>query len=217
MCWIRYEEGNHLLPCTIYGKTDAAIAETATFFWSLEHAGESSNLIICGRVVDRELHFDLNALTPGHLARVLDANPKREFALEQRSWNAAQTVILATRPYPLNLTHTGTNFAVDDEGTSFADALERRHSSFGYLNIDFRSDKMPFSSSSLNRMLEIDVIEKLTTSVLPQDCVSLPFYTMVNALDCRLDTRCTQPEDFGALSVVTKDLTVRIDWENADD
>jgi hypothetical protein len=36
--------GNYDLHCAIYGKTDAAIAETVTFFWSLVHkaTGETS-------------------------------------------------------------------------------------------------------------------------------------------------------------------------------
>ena len=80
----------------IYGKTDAAIAETATFFWSLKHSGDREpRLSIFAYNEDDEViwrnkkfRFDCAILTAEQLARTLDANPTRCFDLNTGMWSA---------------------------------------------------------------------------------------------------------------------------------
>ena len=100
--------GEYKLECVIYGKTDAAIAETLTFFLSLTHSGETS---ICRKLTFSSLrnanHFDFAALKAKQLVWILDANPSRHYNFETGTWSAKQCVVLATRPYPLNLTFSG--------------------------------------------------------------------------------------------------------------
>ena len=101
------------------------------------------------------------------------------------------------------------SFAFDDDGTAFVDALERRTSSFGSLYMDFSTEEVPFSCANLERLFKLEVFDKLTISNLQKECVLLPFSAKVNALDCEIDTRNTQPSDFDSLDIAAKDITVK--------
>lgn len=146
MCFAIWDvAGKDKLDCAIFGKTDASIAETATFFWSLKYSEESKvrlETCVYGFSDKREFDFDFAALTAEQLGRILDANPKRHFTFQTGIWRAELSAVLATRSYPLKLTLTksdaeGGGFVLEDNGTAFVDALEKRQSSFGSLSIEF--------------------------------------------------------------------------------
>ena len=67
------------LHCVIYGKTDAAIAETVAFFWSLQHTGSDEsrpdNPVL---VIKGTYQFDFGAHSVEPVAQNLDANPHRQ-------------------------------------------------------------------------------------------------------------------------------------------
>jgi hypothetical protein len=121
---------------SIYGKTDAAIAETSTFFWSLQRPGESSRLVTYLFTLNRDQNFRLAAVQPQQLARILDSNPARLYFFAGGTWNIEQSVILAARSsFKLSLGHLCNAF--DDDGTAFVEAIMNRRSSFGSLSMGF--------------------------------------------------------------------------------
>ena len=215
-------EGNDSTCYTIYGKTDAVIAETAIFFWSLTHPEGCLSIRSRG-----ENNFDVAALHPEQLAQILDANPKRSLSLGIGIWTAEQSVVLATRPYPLDLTlykyfMDRDKFAFQDEGTAFVDALEKRRSSFGALELiwDSGSGEIPFSSDNQRRLFTLEVFETLKLRSLDKELALLPFATKVNALEYEVDSVHVQPEDFESLEIAAKHLHLRIyfssgtsDWD----
>lgn len=76
-------ESYNTLQCLIYGKTDAAIAETAAFFLSLKHSRECKSRLEIYKYGDGpRFHFDFAALQVEQLARILDASPARCFDIE---------------------------------------------------------------------------------------------------------------------------------------
>ncbi|GAX13125.1 hypothetical protein FisN_17Hu054 [Fistulifera solaris] len=108
------------LHCAIYGQTSAAIAQTATFFWSLEHSVETKYALR----IDEGRNFDFGAFRLPQLASILDSNQERHYAIPTGVLNAEQSVFVATRPYSLRLELVGDGFAFKDDGVAFIEALE---------------------------------------------------------------------------------------------
>ena len=150
------------LNCVIYGKTDAAIAETFAFFCSLQH--EDAGPKPARLVIWDSAQFDWSALLPEQLAQILDADPARHFHIHTGTWTAEQSVILASRPYPLSvrlISGQGERyggFAFQDHGTAFVTSLEQRSSSFGSLCIVGVEHDSPLSCHNLERLLELEGI-----------------------------------------------------------
>ena len=157
-----YEGTKELMSGSIFGSNDTAIAETATFFWSLKHPGENSRLKIKKKLDDED--FDFGAFQSERIARFLDASPTRALEIQARNWSREQSIVLATQPYPFKLKlpkHLcfGEGFGFDDDGSAFVDALEGRQSSFGSLVVDTR--RKSFSTANLRRLLKLEIFESL--------------------------------------------------------
>ncbi|GAX20794.1 hypothetical protein FisN_7Hu106 [Fistulifera solaris] len=170
---------------------------------------------------------------PEELARIMDASPTRRFAFSIGEWSEEHSVVLATRPYPIELdlgeiaaAHSGIEFS--DLGTAFVEALETRQSSFGSLSlIDREEYEMPFSVANLKRLLRLDCyFEKLALPTFYDDfaeCVLLPFSANTNALEYSIDSNSIEPDDFKSLDIPPKDLSLKIyvggddDGDNWDD
>ncbi len=205
----------------IYGKTDAALAETATFFWSLGLDGKRSHLNVYNHSTD-ELAFDFAVLQAEQLAKILDSNPKRSLSIQGGVWTSEQAVVLASRPYPINLSiskshRNNDSFRFKDGGSAFVDALQRRQSSFGTLAI---TETMPFSRTSLEQLSSgRQTIETLSIGFLQEDCALVPLSTKVNLLRCYLQAKYGQRADLDVLAVAAKELECRIyldsvpDWD----
>ena len=211
--------GKRTLECCIYGKKDSAVAETLALFWSLPYSGASRVEFFATEKRSKQ-DFKFTALSPEQLERILDANPTRHWEFHTGIWSAEQSVIFATRPYPLHLKLTdslGTKngFGIRDCGTSFTDALQARQSSFGTLCLDFDWGEMPFSGENLFRLSQLDIFEKLSCSYLnDMQLVLRPFSVKVNALDYEVHASYINLDDFDALNIVTKDLNFRLYLEN---
>ncbi|GAX25837.1 hypothetical protein FisN_6Hu125 [Fistulifera solaris] len=223
---------------TIYGKTDAAIAETATFFWSLKQSETSdTGLSVYSTKEDtdeigsgKQCRFDFAALQPEQLASVLNSNPTRCFDLHTGNWGIEQSIVLANRPYPLKLNFSYSEKADDfdfvDRGTAFVDTLGKRQALFGSLCISaeidddkddynyenyVNTDKMPISRSNLHRLLELsDVFDKLTIRPFDNGTVLFPFSARVKSLEYQVDVKYINPRDFSSVDIVTKGLKLTI-------
>ncbi|GAX17688.1 hypothetical protein FisN_10Lh397 [Fistulifera solaris] len=216
----------------ICGKTDEAIAETATFFWSLQDDEEGAALYVqdvfqhglCAGEVRG--NFDFAAFRPQQLIRILESNPTRQLQLRVGSWSLEQAKILATRTFPLNLEiifgdhgDLGNRGNKDEDGTEFFNSLEERRSSFGSLEIgggfyhDTRMNRVNFE-----RLTQLDwIIDKLRIYGLDSDSVLLPFSAKVNALSYGVIDSHIQPNDFEALTIVTNDLSIWFYSQEEDD
>ena len=208
------------LECATYGKDDASIAETVTFFCSLEHPDAINALSEIGRyeALQSERDFDFSALQPEQLAQILDSNPTRSADFRKGILSEAQSIILATRSYPLELELTtsyvrgGVSFV--DQGSSFVDALESRQSSFGSLCFDSTINPMPFSSSNLKRLLQLDgMFETLTLGSVYEEIVLLPLTAKVNKLTYEMDIKYI-PSSTDSLDIVATDLDLKLYLED---
>jgi hypothetical protein len=93
---------NYQLYVTIYGDSDAAIAETATFFLTLQHPPEeeSGELRLYPSPKswpEATEDFDMAALPADQLAQILDNHPRHRLYLSGAMWNDAQSRILPGR------------------------------------------------------------------------------------------------------------------------
>ncbi|GAX17683.1 hypothetical protein FisN_10Lh376 [Fistulifera solaris] len=202
---------------SIYGKTDAAIAETATWFWSLQRPGEDSILKTFVFDAREDQIFDFAALQPEQLARILDSNPARRYSFTRGSWNTAQSIILASRPYPLKWKFTENSFAFEDDGTAFVDTLVNRHSSFGSVHFDSDTDSMPLSRENFTRLLKFGTFDKLKLEYLDEEMILLPFAAKVHELNYTINARDFQPEHLKSLNINTRKITMEISLTDMSD
>jgi hypothetical protein len=205
----------------IYGKTDEAIAATAAWFWTLQHADKSNRLVIEVDDCRNEFRFDCTALRPEQLASILDAN--RELSLRCGTWTAEQSVVLATRPYLMTL-KLDDDSCFQDKGAAFVEALERRQSSFGSLHMSstssfFRPDLLQACSTNIRRLLQQhSMFDKLAMGALyRREEILDSFAAPVNALSCEVHADCLTPSDFENLPMVAKDLDIAFNLDLVQD
>ncbi len=80
----------------------------------------------------------------------------------------AQSTVLATRPYPVNLILLN-SMRFQDDGTAFVDALESRQTPFGILHLNCREenhnreggDQICLTGTVLQRLFQTNTIERL--------------------------------------------------------
>jgi hypothetical protein len=225
-CWIYNNGDRHGSSCSIYGKSKAAIVETAMFFWLLKRSGRDAAGKSTSTLSIRECErFDITAFSPEQLAQISDANPTQELEIHAGTWSAAQSTVLANRSYPMGLSlvqhfRNQSSFRFADDGCAFVHALGKRQSSFGtlYMHWDVGYQKMPFSPENQRRLYDLDVFEKLTLRSLNDKKINLlPFLAKVNTLDYEMDANDIQPEDFDPLNIAAKDLRLKLCLSNTND
>jgi hypothetical protein len=245
-CWTRFlfftiQDDCEKMCFVIDGKTDAAVAETITFFWSLK---QESNVNASLRVHNHEYGseciascFDFATLQPEQLSHILDSNPAREIILYCGKWTVEQAVILASRPYPLQMTLGADpslsrdlyylhGFSFMDGGTEFLSVLEKRESFFGSISLFYGNGQssldheygtgddhvVPLDYINRERLLKLDLVDVggLHNSNLTEESLSVFFSADVNALHCTLKAADFGPEDFEALNIASSDLSLTI-------
>ncbi|GAX16100.1 hypothetical protein FisN_20Hu223 [Fistulifera solaris] len=215
------KDANYSWNGAIFGETDYAVAETATVFWSMKQENDATSFLCIFDNPSEDgirCRFDFAALRPEQLAQILDSNPTRALTLSTGEWTPEQSAILASRPYPFTL-KLHARFDFTDSGTEFVNALEKRHSSFGSLRIDFIAPEWgaPMNHYNLDRLLKLDIFESLGIPDLGRTCVLLPFAAKVKALHCTIRANHVAPDDFKALSIVASDLSVEFIIEEDDE
>ncbi|GAX17710.1 hypothetical protein FisN_10Lu428 [Fistulifera solaris] len=211
--------GDTLLYDAIYGKEDAAVAETATWLWSLKVPKDVKTALHVNSVavysgMEESREFDFAAIGPEQLIRILESNPTRMLQLQVATWTSEQARILATRPFPLKLTinyeHMYMSEEDKDDGTIFIDALEQRQSTFGslLLDVDTLHSNGFFSISSINldRLAKLTIFDKLAVAYPRQESVLVPFAAKAHELDYKINAQYVEPSDFESLEIVTTKL-----------
>jgi hypothetical protein len=172
---------------SFYGGTarDSEILKTASFFGLLIFSGEQ--MVHVEIDLDNLLsHCDCDfakILNPEEIACLMDATPGRQYAFTAGEWSAEQSIVLATRPYSVDLTLGQSSngyacFEFQDGGTAFVKALETREKIFGSLCLDVDysdEDWTPLSNKNLKRLFQIETwFEKLTKPILDPVSPCLP-------------------------------------------
>lgn len=160
-----YEDGKNIctMTCAITGPSDDAIADTATFLWSLHHPENNKNSSLAIRNSGHGSGFDFRAIRQEQLARMFEKNPTRHVEFSHLTISAEQSVILATMIHPVHL-RFGCFSVIEDNGDALTSALQNRQSPFGYLNfsaVNCNDDKIWLSDSNVQRILQIPFINEL--------------------------------------------------------
>ncbi|GAX18873.1 hypothetical protein FisN_26Hu175 [Fistulifera solaris] len=165
-------------------------------------------------------------LNPEEIACLMDATPGRQYAFTAGEWSAEQSIVLATRPYSVDLTLGQSSngyacFEFQDGGTAFVKALETREKIFGSLCLDVDysdEDWTPLSNKNLKRLFQIETwFEKLTLPMLDPSVALLAFSAKTKALVYELDPGYFEESDFQDLQVVSKILDIKINFDSSDD
>ncbi len=99
--------------------------------------------------------FDFRAAGSPCLARLLQLSLPRKLKLINLQLSVEQSIILATRPYPIKLALSGGRF--EDDGSAFTKCVKKRKASFGSFVV-FK--KMPvLSKRSMCRLLQAECID----------------------------------------------------------
>ncbi|GAX12627.1 hypothetical protein FisN_13Lu112 [Fistulifera solaris] len=187
--------------CTIYGKTNHAIAETLTFLWSLDRGRAKIQKALLSSL-------DVSILSAEQLASILNANRNIQLNMPSIAWTPEQSVVLATRPFSLNWNLTQ---RFSDHGTAFVSALQTRQkgqSNFGTLTFEVST----FSRPNLELLFQLeDTFTKLDVECHDHDLVLLPFSAKVETLHYTFETYgIVDPEDFGSIEMKPKNVHLEI-------
>ncbi len=147
---------------------------------------------------------------------MFQASPTRRVILSTGTFNAAQSVVLGTwsHPYTLKIENT---FSLDDGGTAFMDALEARTSSFGSLDFAYYNIERFVNDDNLERLLKLEILEKLSLYILEEEYALLPFSTHLTALGYTINLMDMQEADLNSLNIIAKDLNLAINLDNVRD
>ncbi|GAX24819.1 hypothetical protein FisN_18Lh100 [Fistulifera solaris] len=210
LCFRIYDEARGKFTIFAIVGSDQAVAETATFIWSLKLSNNSSSSTLDVRLPKTNCLFDFDALQPEQLARALDANPERHYCFKFGTLSPEQSVVLATRAYPLNIELSDVRFK--DEGTAFVDALEKRQEpTFGSFAFDSDDQEVPISPSNLQRLFNLEItFDALRICQLDQECAHLPFAARANSIGYEFDISKLRPSDFDGMNIFAKHLYLEV-------
>jgi hypothetical protein len=100
-----------------------------------------------------------------------------------------------------------------DYGSAFVDALERRTSPFGILEIG----QHQLSIENIKRLIQLDVFDNLIIGAVGGEHALLPFSAKANTLSYTIHAQHVRPEQFQTLDIVAKDLCVSFLLKKSED
>lgn len=138
--------------CTIIGKSDYAIAETAAFLWSID-TDPSFREIRCWNE-----HFDFGVVSIDQLSLLIRKGPIKRITLRASTIRPAQSEFLAQIPYPTSLILEESFDSFLDGGHAFVEALSQRDQSFGSLKL-WKVDET--QNDTFQRLLQAKAVDRL--------------------------------------------------------
>ncbi|GAX17673.1 hypothetical protein FisN_10Lu390 [Fistulifera solaris] len=160
--------------------------------------------------------FDVASLRPDQLAQIIDSNPTQRLELFYGTWTPEQSVVLATRPYALNMTIRSfgeRGFQFQDDGYAFVDAARTQQTYFGSIIIG----GSPFCPANLRHLFNYSTFEKIGISGLNGENAVLPLAAKTNSLVYSVHAQYIRLEGFVALDISAKDLDLKIDGADRSD
>ncbi len=198
-----------------YKEDHDGIIETAALLASRKRGeGRNVRIEIDVSTLDRDTLPEV--LKPNQIACLLDACPTRKFELLDGFWYPEQSVVLATRPYPIDLIlgeeESGDGcFQFQDEGAAFVDALVQREASFGSLSLRFDEHWVAIGYRSLRRLFGSEThFEKLELCKLDDLSVLFPFEANTEVLEYDFYVDPVDPDVFNYLDIFAKDLRIKM-------
>ncbi|GAX18838.1 hypothetical protein FisN_26Hu140 [Fistulifera solaris] len=166
----------------IVGETEDAIVDTAAFFMSFHNWKDS--IFHVSTIEDR---FYFSGDRSSSSAQLFERISASEIRLTDLSLTAAQSTVLATKPYRISLTLDDCVF--EDEGTAFVNALAKRTSSFGSLTFngqgDDDEDQFGLSRDNLERLLQVKVLEHFGSPMIHEAELALDaLCAKVKSVEC---------------------------------
>ncbi|GAX20793.1 hypothetical protein FisN_7Hu105 [Fistulifera solaris] len=205
--------------CSIYGEALDAVETFLDFYAPYQHCQASKVRF----EIDWE-HLEANDgdfdfaehLDPEEIAFLLDASSKQQIKFAAGEWDAEQSVVLATRPYALDLKLAVSSpnwiyFTFQDGGTAFVEALEKRQSSFGSLCLEYDQEYIPLNSENFKRLCNLDTyFERLEISYVDGQDALLPLEAKTKALVYGFEANVYKATDLASLNIVAQDLDIDV-------
>ncbi|GAX21374.1 hypothetical protein FisN_12Lu108 [Fistulifera solaris] len=190
---------NHV-NCTIVGKSDVAVAETAAFLWSLQD--ESWRIEICCST----RRFNFSVVSLDQLNGLFQTHPNVRIKLDVTNISLAQSRFLAEYPDRIDLILDLSAEAFADGGDTFVHCLRERKSSFGALVL-FAKDYT--QNENFRLLLQAEAIDKLVLPYVgPQQQIHLIFSALVAEVDLTIEVDAAQGLDWSRMNIVPKELTI---------
>ena len=187
--------------CTIVGKSDHAVAETATFLWGL------SEWSWCLEVRCSRRRFDFSVVSLEQLAFLFRTRPLVRIKLDVANISPAQSRFLAEFPDSKDLILDLSSNAFSDGGDTFVNSLRASGPSFGTLTMFNKSYP---DSEIFRRLLQAGTLDKLVMpSVRPSQIRQL-FSALVKEVDFTINVEeaLGLPLQWSTVDIIPKKLTL---------
>jgi hypothetical protein len=191
------------LHCTIIGKSDHAIAETAAFLWELDNDSRFREI----RCWDE--HFNFGVFSTQQLALLFQNDPMMEITLEVSNISAVQSEFLAQMPCPISLTLEDSLNSFSDGGHVFMNNLLRRDSPFGSLKL-WKVEET--QNDMFHRLLKARTVQYLELGcATPQQIVQL-LSASIKGVGFAMKVEDSLQLDWSRVDIVPKEMTVELSY-----
>jgi hypothetical protein len=187
--------------CSVVGKSDEAIAETAAFLWSLDVENEFACIRTFGET------FDFSVVSLDQLRLLFQPPPRtRPLIMTLSNISPAQSVFLARYEYPMYLEFMHNSFSSNfsDGGEAFVESLLERRSWFGNLFLEAEE------SDVFYRLLQVKAINTLEVKFSQETSQDVPLILSASAkrLKFRFHAIPVLDVDWSTVDIVPKDLAI---------
>ncbi|GAX15220.1 hypothetical protein FisN_12Lu171 [Fistulifera solaris] len=184
----------------IIGTSDHAIAETATFLWSLKRRW------LDVRILGPKNHFDFSVVSLDQLTVLFQSRPRMAIKLQVHNINPDQSRFLADYPDRLDLTLDLSSEAFADGGDTFVDVLLERESWFGNLTL-FNKDYS--NNENFDLLLQAEALDSLVVPcVHSPELVHQVFSALVNEINVTIEVPRVLGLDWTTVDITPKDIAV---------
>ncbi|GAX20220.1 hypothetical protein FisN_12Hu066 [Fistulifera solaris] len=191
------------LHCTIIGKSDHAIAETAAVLWDLDTDSRFREVRCWNE------HFNFGVFSTQQLALLFRNSPMMEITLEVSNISAAQSEFLAQMPFPISLTLEDSLHSFSDCGHAFVNKLLRRDSPFGSLKL-WKVEET--QNDMFQRLLKARTVQYLELGyATPQQIVQL-LSASSKGVGFAMKVEDSLQLDWSRVDIVPKELNVELSY-----
>ncbi len=191
------------LHCTIIGKSDHAIAETAAVLWDLDTDSRFREVRCWNE------HFNFGVFSTQQLALLFRDSPMMEITLEVSNISVAQSEFLAQMPFAISLTLENSLYSFLDGGDIFVNSLLRRDSPFGSLKL-WKVEET--QNDMFQRLLQARAVQYLELGcATPQQIVQL-LTASIKGIGFAMKVEDSLQLDWSCVDIVPKELNVELSY-----
>lgn len=189
------------LRCTIIGKSDHAIAETAAFLWGLDSDSHFKDICCLNE------RFNFGVVSTEQLGLLFRNSPTMQVCLHVCDISPVQSKFLAQMPYPIFLSLEESLGSFSDGGHAFADSLLRlrRNSSFGSLKLWKIEEQQ---NDTFQRLLQAKAMDKLELSCARPQQIRQLLSASVKSIAFTIKVRDSLAMDWSTVEILPKELSL---------